>query len=201
MIRTRVLGATLGVLLLASGAGGAMAQTPEPIERTPEMEQQAAALIALFPAELGGVSLVEGIQVDVGQELLAELDPSDEYGAQEIARIHEYVEAGGGTVDDAATAVTFTALDDETYLYMAAFQIRGGDVQPVAPLLLAAFQADMPGSRVEQGQIANREVTLLYDDASPEAEPIVVVPLGEVIWLVSAPEQLLEEAVASFPGP
>jgi len=201
MTRSRVLAATLGALLLASQAGGVMAQTPEPVERTPEMEQHAADLVALFPAELGGVPLVDDLDVDVGQELLAELDPSNPDHADEIADIKGIIEAAGATVDDAATAVSFVELDDTTYGYMAAFHIRGGDMQQALPLFMASFQEDVPASRVEQAQIANREVTLLYDEESPESDPLVVVAIGDVIWLLSAPERFLEEAVKSFPEP
>jgi hypothetical protein len=192
-----MLGATLGALLLVVQAGGVLAQTPEPVERTPEMEQHAAEMAALFPAELGGVSLVEGLGVDVGQELLAEMDPSDPDGADDIAQINELVEAAGATVDDMATAVSFVELDDGMYGFLAAYQIRGADATQTLPLFVAAFLQDVPEARVEQGQIANREVTLIYEDESPEADPLVLWASGDVTWFVGAPEQFLEEAVAS----
>jgi len=200
MIRTRALGAALGALLLLMPAAGALAQTPEPVERTPEMEQRAAELTALFPTELGGVSLVDDLQVEVGPELLAELDPSDPDDAEQIADIHEIMEAAGATVDDAATAVTFFALDEDDFGFVAAYQILGSDAQATLPLFVAAWQEDLPESTAEPGQIAGREVTVLRNDDDPDAEALVLLSSGDTTWMVSVPEQFLEEAVASFPG-
>ena len=49
MIKRRLLSAMLGATLLIAQAGAAVAQTPQPIERTPEMEAHAAQLSAIFP--------------------------------------------------------------------------------------------------------------------------------------------------------
>ena len=201
MTRTRLVAAALGALLLLMPAAGAVAQTPEPVERTPEMEQRAAELTALFPAELGDVSLLDDLEVQVGQELLAELDPSDPYDAEQIADIHEIMEAAGATVDDAATAASFFALGEDDFGFVAAYQILGSDSQVTQPLFVAAFQEDLPQSSTEQVQIAGRDVTVLRNDEEPGADPFVHVPSGDTTWLLSVPEQFLEEAVGSFPRP
>ena len=201
MTRTRVLGATFIALLLSMPAGSVLAQTPEPVERTQEMEQRAADLTTLFPAELAGVSLVDDLTVQVGRELLAELDPSDSDDAEQIADIHEIMEAAGATIDDAVIAFTFVELAEGEGGFVAAYQILGSDAQQTLPLWVAALEEDVAEPRVEQRQIADRDVTVVLSDESPDAAPFVLLASDDVTWLLSVPERFMEEAVDSFPDP
>lgn len=200
-MRARTLAATLGALLLTAQTAAVGAQTPEPEPRTPEMEQRAAELSAQFPQALGGASLLDQLEVDVGRELIAELDPSDPDDAEEIADIHELMEAAGATIDDATTGVSFVELGDDSFGFVAAYQIRGTDAQQTLPLFVAAFREGLTESRAEQDRIADRDVTVLYNDELPDIEPLVLWSSGDTVWLVSAPERYLEEAVGSFPEP
>lgn len=199
MIKCRLLSAMLGATLLIAQAGAAVAQTPEPIERTPEMEAHAAELSAIFPASLAGVSLVDNLDIDIGRELLAELDPSDPEDAAEIAMIDELVAAAGVSIDDAATVGSWAQLDEETWAYLAGFQVRGGDVQPTLPLFLAAFEEDMSDALIEPGQLGGEDVTLLRSAGAPDQDPLVLLARGDILWMLSVPSDHVEEFVGQLP--
>ena len=199
MTRTRLLSATLAASLLLVPAGGVLAQTPPPIERTPEMEEHAAELAALFPETLGGVSLLDDLDITVGQELIGELDPSDPDQAEEIAQLHELAAAAGATLDDAAAAGSYAQLDEDAYAFVSAYQIRGADMQPTLPLFVAAFEADIPDALVEQGRVGDVDVTLLRSAEDPEGGTLVILARGDVIWLLSVPPEFLEEAIGTLP--
>ena len=142
---------TSAALLLLAQAGSVVAQTPEPIERTPEMEEHAAEVAALFPEMIGGVSLLDNLDINVGQELVGEMDPSDPEDAVEIAQLQEIAEAAGATLDDAASATSFAQLGEDAYATVIALQIRGGDIQPAVPppmtttlLIFVFMRLDLP---------------------------------------------------------
>ncbi len=199
MIRFRLLSAALGALLLLVQAGGVLAQTPPPIERTPEMEERAVEVAALFPDEIAGASLLENLDISVGQEVLATLDPNDPDDAAEIAQFDEIVAAVGATLDDVATASSYAQLDEDAYAFVIAFQIRGADIQPALPLLAAALEEDMSEAVVEQGQVGDVDVTLFRSAEDPEGDANVMLARGDVIWLLTVPAELLEEAIESLP--
>lgn len=199
MIRTRLLSATLAALLLLVQAGGVLAQTPPPIERTPEMEEHAAELAALFPETLGGVSLLDNLDTNVGQELIGELDPSDPDDAAEIAQIRELTAVAGATLDDAVTATSYAQLDEDVYAWIAAWQVRGADMQPALPLWVAALEEDISDAIVEQGQVGDVSVTMLRSGEDLEGGMWVLVARGDVIWLLAVPPELLEETIGSLP--
>lgn len=199
MNRTRLLSATVGALLLIVPAGGALAQTPEPVERTPEMEARAAELTALFPAELAGVSLLDDLDVDIGQEMIAERDPSDPDDAQDIETIHGLMEAAGATLDDAATAAAFFALDEEAFGFLFLYQILGSDARETLPTFVEAFQEDIPDAVAEPGQVGDVEVTFLHTDEDAEGDVIMLLTRGDITWVVGVPMQYLEEVVGSLP--
>jgi hypothetical protein len=199
MTKRRLLSATLGAALLLTQAGGAVAQTPPPIERTPEMEAYAAELAAIFPETVAGVSLMEYLEIDVGQELLAELDPSDPDDAEDIALLEELVATIGVSLDDAATAGSYARLDEESYAYLVGLHVRGGDVQPALPLFIAAFEADIPDALVEQGQVGDQEVTMLRSAAAPHEDAFALLARGNMLWMLAVPTEHLEELVGSLP--
>ncbi len=199
MTRLRLLSATLCTLLLTVQAGAVLAETPPPIERTPEMEEHAAEAAAMFPDEIAGVSLAENLDINVGLELIGELDPSDPDDAKEIARFEEIAVVVGATLDDWATASSYAQLDEETFVWIAAFQVRGTDIQPALPLLVAAFEEDILDAIVEQGQVGDVEVTMLRSAEDPEGSGWALLPRGDVIWLLAVPPELLEEAIESLP--
>jgi len=199
MTRTRLLSATLAALLLLLPAGAVLAQTPMPIERTPEMEEHAAELAALFPETLGGASLLDNLDVGVGQELIAELDPSDPDDAEEIAQLHELAAAAGATLDDSATVSSYAELDEDTYAFIMAYQVRGGDIGQTLPLFVAAFEEDTPDVLVEHGQVGDVEVTLLRSAEDPEEGAFAILTRGDIIWMLAVPPELLEETIGSLP--
>jgi len=199
MTKRRLLSATLGATLLLAQAASVAAQTPPPIERTPEMEAHAAELAALFPEALAGVSLLDNLEIDIGRELLAELDPSDPDDAAEIAMLDELVAAAGVSLDDAATVGSWAQLDDETWAYLAGFQVRGGDVQPTLPFFLDAFEEDIPDALIEPGQVGDEDVTFLRSAEQPEEDPLVLLTRGDMLWMLAVPADQLEEFVGQLP--
>jgi|GEM_PF-5711855 len=199
MIRTRLLSATLAASLLLVQAGGVLAQTPPPIERTPEMEEHAAELAALFPETLGGVSLLDDLDINVGQELIGELDPSDPDDAEEIAQHHELAAAAGATLDDAATASSYAQLDEDAYGFIVAYQVRDADIQPALPLFVAALEEDILDAIVEQEQVGDVDVTMFRSAEDPEGGAWALLARGDLIWLLAVPPELLEETIGSLP--
>ena len=201
MIRTRLLSVTLATLLLLVQAGGVLAQTPPPIERTPEMEAHAAELAARFPEAIAGVSLLDNLDISVGQELIGELDPSDADDANDIAQLQELAEAAGATLDDAATATSYALLDEDEYVYatVIAFQVRGADVDQTLPLFVAAFEEDIPDALVEQGRVGDEDVTVLRSAEDPDMGEYVILARGDILWLLAVPPELLEETIGSLP--
>ena len=200
MMKVRLLSTTLATVLVLSAAGAVGAQTPEPIERTPEMEAYAAELTALFPETFGDVSLLENLQVTVGQELIAELDPSDPDDAAEIEELNEMVATVGMTLDDAAAATTYAQISEDAFAWVIAYQIRDADIQQVLPIFVAAFEADIPEAIVEEGEVGGEPVTMLSSGEDPEAGMFVFLTRGDVLWLVSVPPEYLEELVGSLPA-
>jgi hypothetical protein len=189
----------LGATLVLTQAGGVIAQTPPPIERTPEMEAYAAELAELFPETLAGVSFADNLDIDVGQELLAELDPSDPDDAREIAMLDEMVAAAGVSIDDAATVGSWAQPDDETWVYLAGFKVRGGDIEPTVPFFLEAFQQDSPDVLIEPGQVGGEDVTLLSSTDAPEENPTVLMTRGDMLWMLMVPAEDLEEIMGQLP--
>lgn len=198
MIRFRLLSATLCTLLIVH-AGSVLAQTPPPIERTPEMEEHAAEVVALFPSELAGVSLLDNLDINVGQELISELDPSDPDDAEEIAQFDEIAAAVGATLDDSATATSYAQLDEEAFVWVFAYQVREADIQPALPLLVAALEEDILDAVIEQEQIGDVDVTMLRSAEDPEGSGWALLARGDVIWLLAVPPELLEETIGSLP--
>lgn len=199
MPRTRLLSAALAALLLIVPAGGVLAQTPPPIERTPDMEEHAAELAALFPETLGGVSLLDNLEIDVGQELIGELDPSDPDDARDIEQLHELAEAAGATLDDTAAATSYAQLTEDASAFIIAYQIRGADIQQTLPLFVAAFEEDIPDAVIDEGQVGDVDVTLLSSGEDPEGGTSVILARGDVIWMLSVSPEFLEEAIESIP--
>lgn len=199
MNRIRLLSVASATLLLLVQAGSVLAQTPEPIERTPEMEEHAAEFAALFPETVGGVSLLENLEVNVGQELIGEMDPSDPEDAADIAQLHELAEATGATLDDAATATSYAQLGQDAYATIIALQVRGGDIEPALPLFVAAFEEDLPGALVEEVQVGDVEVIRLSSAEDPEGSSFVILGRGDAMWLVAVPPEFLEETIGSLP--
>ncbi len=199
MTRTRLLSATLATTLLLVQAGGVLAQTPPPIERTPEMEEHAAEFAALFPETVGGVSLLDNLEINVGQELIGEMDPSDPDDAADIDQLHELAAAAGATLDDAAVATSYVDLGEYEYATIIAFQVRGGDIEPALPLFVAAFEEDMPGAVVEETQVGDVDVIMLSIAEDPEGGGFVILARGDALWLLAVPAELVEETVESLP--
>ena len=199
MNRIRLLSVTSATLLLLVQAGGVLAQTPEPIERTPEMEEHAAEFAAAFPESIGGASLLENLEINVGQELIGEMDPRDPEEAADIAQLHELAEAAGATLDEAATATSYAQLGEDAYATIIALQIRGGDIAPALPLFVAAFEEDLPGALVEETQVGDVEVIRLSSAEEPEGGSFVILGRGDAMWLVAVPPEFLEETIGSLP--
>ena len=199
MNRIRLLSVTSATLLLLVQAGGVLAQTPEPIERTPEMEEHAAELAAAFPESIGGASLLENLEINVGQELIGEMDPSDPEEAADIAQLHDLAEAAGASLDEAATATSYAQLGEDAYATIIALQIRGGDIAPALPLFVAAFEEDLPGALVEETQVGDVEVIRLSSAEEPEGGSFVILGRGDAMWLVAVPPEFLEETIGSLP--
>ena len=199
MHKVRLLGVAVLVLLPLMLAGTVVAQTPAPIERTPEMEEQASELAALFPDTIAGASLVENLEVAVGQELIGDLDPSDADDARDIEQIGELVAVVDATLDDMAAATSYAQVSEDAYAWVIAYQIRGADIEQTLPLFMAAFEEDIPDAIVEEGQVGDEPVTLLRSGEDPEGDALVFVTRGDVLWLVSVPSDLLQEVVGSLP--
>ena len=87
--------------------------------------------------------------------------------------------------------------------FLVAFRVSGVDVDRLLAEFLPAFAADLSEPRQETGQVAGKDVVLLYDDtfteATGEARPFHFYVSGDTLWMVSAPEPDLTEAFEKLP--
>ena len=189
------------IVLLAGITGGALAQTgsPEPSAAAEVMTPEAAELVALFPEAAGGQPIRENLEVQVGDEHIAGMDPDDPDDASEMQSLEAVAQAMGGTTADIVSASAFVEAEDGSYGLVGAYRVPGGDASLGVDPILAWGEGDLSEPRVETGTYANREVTLLYDDSQPENPPWHIYPAGDTLWLVMAEEPLLTEIFEQLP--
>lgn len=201
----RLFGASVVVAtcLLAGSAGVVLAQSeesPVPSLVAEEIAPQAAELVALFPEQLGGQPLREAVTVLVGEEHLEDLDPNDPEDAQGIQSFEVLAQAmGGATVADLVSASAQVDTEDGGFALVGAFRVAGVDATQTVDPVLAWAESDLTESRSEASTFADRDVTLLYLDGTPDNPPAYLYASGDTVWVVLASEPLLTEVFEQLP--
>jgi hypothetical protein len=190
-------------ILLVASAGAALAQTesesPTASMAAETPPPQATDLIAMFPAEVGGQPILEDLQVRVGEEHIDGLDPEDADDAAEIAAVEAVVQAVDAPLSELTSAATYVAVDEANYALLGAFRIPGIDATQIVEPMLAWAELSLEQPRVEPASYADRDVTLLYDDARPDDPPWYFYPFGDTLWVMVAAEPLLTEIFGQLP--
>ena len=190
---TIVVGALVGLAMPV------VAQEESPATESPPADGTAQVaggrLAAIFPTELGGQPWDE-LTVNVGQEIYAGRDP----GVAEDDPITALLEATGASIDDVTGAVGSLETEDGVFASVTAVQVVGVDADQVWEFI---FQPSMDESlmqpREETGQIAGKDVRILWDDAFPDAAPGHFYLSGDTVWAIIAVEPLLTEVFEKLP--
>ena len=136
--------------------------------------------------------------MQVGAENLEDQDEED------LAETEALLEALGATMEDVSTATASRVSEDFTeFTFLVAFKVSGVDADRLLEEILSGFADDLSEPRQETGQVAGKDVVLLYDDAfteaTGEAQPFHFYVSGDTLWMVSAPEPELTEAFDKLP--
>ncbi len=151
---------------------------------TPQPEESFttdAALEALFPSEIAGMSM--NVDTRVGTD--AEIDPDDPTQQAFLAAL----ESQGKSIDDLSIG-----FGTNGSVVIVAIQVRGADISAFVPDLMGAF---LGGEEMAQTpvQVAGKDVT----EAAVNGQVSYVYPHGDVLWLVNAEEPALTEVFQKLP--
>ena len=106
----------------------------------------------------------------------------------------------GATIDDLTTLSASRISEDFTeFTFVIAFRVSGVDTDDLLEAVRPSFADDLEQPREESGQVAGKEVILLWDDASPGANLFYVYASGDTVWLVIAVEPELTEVFEKLP--
>jgi hypothetical protein len=191
---------TIGSLALAAAmvvpAGTALAQEASPTAEA-TLSPAAQAFAEAFPAEVGGVSLADLVEVspaDAPDVMDAEVSPMLEEVADGLG-----VGLGAVLVGQAAT---FTDLFDEDAdgAWIIAIQIPGMDPATGSDLMVRLFTTYADEDWViTETEVAERPVTRVASVDDAEAA-FNVYAGGDMAWVVmTASTELLEEAISQLP--
>ena len=195
-IRRLLVTTVTALLLLPASVAVAQDESPAP---DPLAALADSVFAEVFPTELGGLPW-DDITVQAGAEGFEDDDDEDR------ADIEALLEELGATVDDLATAnasrFSFSEESSE-YALISAFQVSGVDAARLLEALLPRFVEDLEEPMQEDGQVAGKDVVIVYDAASDvffgEAQPLHMYASGETVWIVSAAEPALTEAFDKLP--
>jgi hypothetical protein len=187
----RLLTVTALLLVLPASAVVAQDESPAP---DPLVMLADSDFAGIFPAELGGLPWDE-IAIAVGQE---NFEDQDEEGLAQWDALLAVLDA---SIDD-VTAVSASRVNEDftEFTLLVAFRVAGVEADRLLEETLRVFFADFSDNpRQESGQVAGRDVLLLYDDDSPDSEPIHFYASGDTLWYVIAAEPDLTEAIEKLP--
>jgi len=196
-----LLGVALaGTLVLAPTASLAQdTVSPAPSEAAPSAAPIGSAAllgdaVALVPTELAGTPVApENVVIFRGQEII-ELNPAAAEQFQAVA------EATGTRIDDMIQVSAYVEPAEGDLVFFGAVRVSGADAAEVLDVLLPLSFETMQQPRVEVMEIGGRQVTRLYEDASPTIPPTNLITSGDVIWIVQADEAYVPGVIEQLPG-
>jgi len=194
----RLLITAVTALMLVLPASMVIAQDESPAP-DPVAALANSDFVGIFPTELGGLPW-DDLTVQLGAETLADLDPNDPDDAEELAETEALLERLGATIDD-ITAVSASRINEDVtdFTFVLAFRVSGVDADRLLEEILPSFDDDLEQPRQESGQVGGKDVVLLFDDASPDAQPFHLYASGDTVWMVAAVEPMLTEAFDKLP--
>lgn len=212
-MRSPRIAVAMATFLLLAATGVVVAQDELPAASEPpaavgsalasespaDMSTAAAELVALFPETIGGQPTNENMLVRVGTDLVAGLDPADPDDASDIAEFEALASAFGAPIEELGSASTYVQTEDGGFALFGVFRAPGKDASLGIDAVLASAATDLEQPRPESTTYAGREITLLYDDGQPEAQPWYIYATGDTLWLVIASEPLLAEVFEHLP--
>lgn len=150
--------------------------------------------VALVPTELAGTPVApENVVIFRGQEIV-ELNPAAAEQFQAVA------EATGTSIDDMIQVSAYVEPAEGDLVFFGAVRVTGADAAEVLEVLLPLSFEAMQEPRVEVVEIGGRQVTVLYEDASPTIPPTNLIASGDVIWIVQADEAYVTGVIEQLPG-
>ena len=196
MGKRRLVFTSMTALLLVLPAGVAVAQDESPAP-DPAMALAGTDFEGVFPTELGGLPW-DDITVQVGAEGREDQDE------EELAETEALMESLGATIDDVTTVSASRISEDfSEFTLVSAFQVAGVDAARLLEALVPEFAEDLEEPQQEDGQVAGKDVVIVYDAADDgffgEAQPFHFYASGETVWIVSTPEPALTEAFEKLP--
>ena len=180
-------------LLLVLPAGVAMAQDESPGPGSAAALAN-SAFADIFPTEVAGLPWDE-LEVKVGAEHINDQD------AEESAEIMAILAELDATIDDITTVTASRINEDFTeFTFMIAFRVAGADAARLLEATLPTTTENLEQPRFETGEVAGKDVTMIYDDASPDSAPIYLYAGDDTVWLVlSRTESAAIEALDVLP--
>ena len=194
----RLLITSVTALLLVLPASVTVAQDESPAP-DPLAALADSVFAGVFPTELGGLPW-DDITVQAGAESFEDQDEEDR------ADMEAFLEELGATADDmtVANASRFSFSEEfSDFALVSAFQVSGVDAARLLEALVPRFAQDLEEPQQEDGQVAGKDVVIVWDAASDaffgEAQPLHLYAIGETVWIVSAAEPALTEAFDKLP--
>jgi hypothetical protein len=157
-------------------------------------------LEALFPPTIGG----QPVQVEsiTGPEILARVDPDEPEGLARMEELAGFLGEHGHAMEDLSLAFASAALPDGTFVGLTGVRVRGGDAARLLDGLVPLITRDYVDPQREVVTVGGREAVRISDGPyDPEGIYEVLVPIGEVVWAVSAVDPLLSEILGTLSSP
>ncbi len=148
-------------------------------------------LEALFPSTIGDISLT--IESQRGSEALAD---------SEIPQsVLDALATQGKTLDDMSIA-SGSAFDPDTntLVFIYAIKVAGADMTALADDFLAVFNDEAPPAEQTPSQVGGKDVIVVRPTADSTDDQLqYIYPKDDVLWVVSAVEPALSEALSKLP--
>jgi len=192
----RLLITTVTSLLLVLPASVVVAQDESPAP-DPAAVLADSEFAGVFPTELGGLPW-DDIAILVGPENYA---GQDEEGRAELDKLLEALDA---SIED-VTGVTASRTNEDftEFTFMVALRIAGVEPDRLLERTLPLFDDFSDNPRQERVQVGVKDVVkdvvVLYDDDSPDSEPIHLYASGDTLWYIIAAEKDVTEALEQLP--
>ena len=170
---------------------------PEPSARPQPSFVGDAELQALFPTSVLGQPMES--QTISGQELAAQVDPTDEQSQAEFQALVDALSAHGKTLDDLSVGFAF-AYSAEVTAALTAVRIHGVAIDEFTADLLPLLLTDITDPVQAQTTVAGKAVTMITDGPdSPDSQHRYAYPKDDVLWIVQADEPALTDLFNQLP--
>lgn len=154
-------------------------------------------LAAAFPTTIGGIA-VDAATV-TGPALVARTDADDPGGQRRITLLQAALERRGRTLDDLSVGFALLVPDAGPGATITAFRVAGAAAAEMESELAEVLAVDYLEPVTEQTEVAGRSLLRVSDGPfDPEGVYEVLLPVGDILWAISAPDPLLASIVATL---